>query len=129
MNALASSKRRFKCRICERLVDRKSRQQNYCSTKCRLRAWREKSPAEALKKDARYPYSGGETNPSKFDNKNNILQWRKTGSGLSFDAPLNLLGGGSWKWPGAVRIDSKTSAKIRWCEVGGELVTPPGQDE
>ena len=38
---------------------------------------------------------------------------------------MNLLGGGSWKWSGAGQIDSKTLAKIRWCEVGGEFRCRP----
>jgi hypothetical protein len=34
MTALASNKRRFKCPVCERTVDRQSRTQVYCSPKC-----------------------------------------------------------------------------------------------
>lgn len=115
---LAHSKRQFKCPVCERTVERKSRQQSFCSTKCRMKAFREKNLSEG-------GYSGGVTNSHKFDSKNNILQWPKTGSSISCNGPLNLLGGGSWKWPDALRVDSKTLAKIRHCEVGGELQMPP----
>ena len=76
MTALASNKRQFKCPVCERIVARKSRQQNFCSTRCRMKASRS---AGASKTDARYPYSGGVTDPPKFDNKNNILPWPKIG--------------------------------------------------
>lgn len=118
MTALASNKRRLRCPVCERTVERKSRQQEYCSTRCRMKAFREKTPPVS-------GYTGSVTNPPKSSNENNLLQWPKTGSSLSANGPLNLLGGGSWKWSGAGQIDSKTLAKIRWCEVGGEFMKPP----
>ena len=43
--------------------------------------------------------------------------------------PLNLLGGGSWRWPGTGRLDSETLEKIRHCEVGVELVMPSPKSE
>ena len=100
-----------RCQVCERIVERQSRQQVYCSTRCRMRASR-KSPADALKKSAGYPYSGRVTNPHKFESENNILQLPKTGSSVFCNGPLNLLGGGSWKWPAAGHLDSKTLTKI-----------------
>src|SRR5262245_39366304 len=120
MTALASSKRRFRCPVCERTVERRSRQQAYCSTRCRMRAFREKMPAWGGS-------TGGVTNPPKEASKNNILQWQKSGSSISCNGPLNLLGGGSWKWPGAGQLDGKTLAKIRHSEVGGEWMLPPGE--
>jgi hypothetical protein len=122
MIALASNKRRLKCPVCERTIERKSRQQNFCSTRCRMRVFREKMPA-------RSGYTGGVTNPQKSSNENNVLQWPKTRSSLSCNDPLNLLGGGSWQWPSALRIDSKTLAKIRHSEIGGELLMPPQEAE
>jgi hypothetical protein len=122
MNAVAFGKRRLKCPVCERIVDRKSRQQIFCSTRCRNRA--HKTPW-TLKTPVRYPRSGEGMDPPKFDNKNNILQWPKTGSSLSANGPINLLGGGSWKWAGAGQLDGTTLAKIRRSEVGGELMEPP----
>jgi len=118
MTALASSARPFKCPVCERIVERKSRQQSFCSTRCRMKAFRKKNPATP-------GCSGSVTKPPKLDKENNVLQWVKSGSSLSGKSPINLLGGGSWKWGGALRVDSKTLAKIRWCEVGGELLMPP----
>jgi hypothetical protein len=121
MTALVTSKRRFTCPVCERAVDRKSRQQSFCSTKCRMKAFREKIPLGG-------GYSGGVTNAPKFDSKNNILEWPKTGSSVSCNGPINLLGGGSWKWPAAGKVDSKTLAKIKHSEVGGEWMPPPYGD-
>lgn len=119
MSALASNKLRLKCPVCDRTVDRQSRQQNYCSTRCRMKAFREKTPAGS-------GCTGSVTNPHKSASENNILQWPKTGSSLSANGPINMLGGGSRKWPGAGRLDIKTISKIRWCEVGGELMEPHG---
>jgi hypothetical protein len=122
--ALASSKWRVKCPVCDRTVDRQSRQQKFCSNRCRKRAHREIKPTDALKPAVRYPHSGDGTDPHKSSNKNTILQWPKSRSSISCNGPINLLGGGSWKWPDAGQLDSKTLAKIRWCEVGGELIEP-----
>jgi len=67
---LATSKRQLNCPVCDRTVDRQSRQQHFCSTRCRKRHWRDKISAE-----------GGDTrrgtNPHKSSNENNILQWPK----------------------------------------------------
>lgn len=71
MTALASNKRQFKCPVCERTVERQSRRQAYCSTRCRMRAHREKRPAWG-------GCTGGVTNPHKFDSENNVLQWPKS---------------------------------------------------
>jgi hypothetical protein len=40
MTALASNKRRLKCPSCGSITERQSRQQIYCSTRCRMRASR-----------------------------------------------------------------------------------------
>lgn len=118
MSTLASNKRRLKCSVCDRTTERKSRQQEYCSTRCRMKAFREKTPAGT-------GYTGSVTGPHKSVSENNVLQWPKTGSSLSANGPINLLGGGNWKWPGAGSLDGPTLAKIRWSEVGGELAEPP----
>jgi endogenous inhibitor of DNA gyrase (YacG/DUF329 family) len=120
-----ANKWRVACPVCDRTVDRQSRQQKFCSTRCRMKAWRKETPAGELKNEPRYPCSGSVTNPHKSSNENNILQWPKSGSSISCKGPINLLGGGSWKWPDAGQLDSETLAKIRWCEVGGELIEPP----
>jgi hypothetical protein len=114
-----------RCPVCPRTVERRSRQQVYCSTRCRKRAGRRKPRADAIKIPPRYPYSGHGTNHHNFSSENNVLQEPKTGSSLFCNGPLNLLGGGSWKWPGAGHLDGKTLAKIRHSEVGGDLMLPP----
>jgi hypothetical protein len=84
-----------------------------------------KIATERLKIEARYPHSGDVRTPHKSSNENNVLQWPKTGSSLFCNGPLNLLGGGSWKWPGAGTLDGETLAKIRHLEIGGEFLFPP----
>jgi hypothetical protein len=111
-----------RCPACDRTVGRRSRQQIFCSTRCRKRA--HKAPW-TLKTPVSYHPSEEGTNPPKSPNENNVLQWPKTGSSLTRNGPINLLGGGSWKWPKAGKLDRKTRAKIRWCEVGGEFAGPP----
>ena len=124
MTALASNKRRLKCPICERTVERKSRTQGYCSAKCMRKGnYARKAGSGVL--------PGQDTalipTPHKSSYENNILQWPQTGSSISSNGPISLLGGGSWKWPGRGQLDGKTLAKIRWCEVGGELMEPPDE--
>jgi hypothetical protein len=43
--------------------------------------------------------------------------------------PLNVLGGGSWRWPNSPSIDAKTRVKITWSEVGGTCVDWPACDD
>ena len=85
--------------------------------------------ADAFKKPARYPHSRDVPDAYKLENKNNVLQRPKSQSSLFCNGPLNLLGGGSWRWSDTGRLDSKTLEKIRHCEVGGELVMPSPKSE
>jgi hypothetical protein len=62
------------------------------------------------------------SNPHKSVNKINELQRPKIGSSLFYNGPLNLLGGGSFRWPKEGHLDGKTLTKIRHSEVGGELL-------
>jgi hypothetical protein len=121
MTTLASNKRRLKCPVCDRTIERKSRQQIYCSDKCMRKGnyARKAGSGELLGHD-----SALVRDPPKFSSADNVLQWPKSGSSLSANGPINLLGGGSWKWSRRGRIDIKTLSKIRWCEVGGELLEP-----
>jgi hypothetical protein len=95
-----------RCPICDRTVERKSRQQNYCSTRCRKRAWLEK-PAGALKKSARYPYSGHRDAPQNSASQINALQQTKTGSSLFYNGIIG---------PRAV-IQAEVIAGHEWQEV------------
>ena len=121
MSTLASNKRRLKCSVCDRTAERKSRQQNLLFDALPNGP---KTPF-AIKTPVRDRLYRKVTGPHKSVSENNVLQWPKTGSSLSANGPINLLGGGNWKWPGAGSLDGPTLAKIRWSEVGGELAEPP----
>jgi hypothetical protein len=46
--------------------------------------------------------------------------------------PLNLMGGGSFRWPGDRPLDAVTRAKIFWAEIGELTVgmpNGPGSDD
>jgi endogenous inhibitor of DNA gyrase (YacG/DUF329 family) len=101
-----------KCGACGRSVARKSRQQRFCSDRCRQYALRENKARTAIKNPARYQASGPVTNPLFLSNKNNGLQGQKS----RFSVPLNLLGG--YRWPGAGSIDRATLRKILRAEIG-----------
>jgi hypothetical protein len=105
------------CAACGRKVKRQSRQQLYCSDRCRVYAHRQNVPSQinartAIKNPAGHPHSGPVTNPLFLSNKLNALQGRKLGSSI----PLNLLGG--YRWPSAVSIDRDLLRKIIRAEIG-----------
>jgi hypothetical protein len=83
-----------------------------------MKAFREKTPTPT-------GYSGSVTNPPKSVSKNNSVQAAKTGSSLFCNGPLNLLGGGSWKWPARGYLDRNTLAKIQHSEIGSEVLQAP----
>jgi hypothetical protein len=104
------------CPACHRAVPRKSRQQAFCSRKCRQRAyWNRK----AIGKISSYVThsTGRSTNPQKSANENNHLQGRKSGSSKFANAPLDLLGG-SWRWPGTARLNPTKRRAIIAAEIG-----------
>ena len=105
-----------KCAACGRTVRRKSRQQRYCSDRCRKFASRENAASQinartAIKNRAGHQGGGPVTNPPFLSNKNNGLQLQKSGSSI----PLNVLGG--YRWPDAPKLDSKTLRRILYVEV------------
>jgi hypothetical protein len=105
------------CAACGRKVKRQSRQQRYCSDRCRKFASRENAHSQinartALKNPAGYQDSGPVTNPPKTSNKNDSLQGRKSGSSI----PLNILGG--YRWP-SVALERDLLRKIVRAEIGG----------
>jgi hypothetical protein len=106
------------CAACRRRFARKSRQQKFCSDRCRDFARREELTARSLKTSARYPYSGQPTNPPKKESIINGLQRRKMGSSLFANAPLNVLGGGSFRWPETPRLEARTLENILSSEIG-----------
>jgi len=101
------------CDACGRRVVRKSRQQKFCSDRCRDYARRENKARAAIKnsvlgQDTRQP-----TNHPFLSNKNNKLEGAKTGSSI----PLNVLGG--HRWPNAPKLDRHTWANVIRREIGG----------
>jgi hypothetical protein len=104
------------CSACGRKVARKSRQQRYCSDRCRVYSQRENARSQinartAIKNPIVGQDSGSVTNPPKKSCENNSLQGAKSGSSI----PLNLLGG--YRWPDAPKVDSETLERIRHLEV------------
>jgi hypothetical protein len=105
------------CQACGRKVKRKSRQQRYCSDRCRKFASRENTLSQinartAIKNPAGHPHSGPVTDPLFLSNKVNELRGRKTGSSI----PLNLLGG--YRWPNTDAIDRDLLRKVVRAEIG-----------
>ena len=105
------------CAACGRKVKRKSRQQRYCSDRCRDFARRERNASQinartAIKNPGDYQDSGQPTNPLFLSNELNELRKQKSGSSI----PLNVLGG--YQWPNADSIDRDLLRKIIRAEIG-----------
>jgi len=98
----------FACGACGRRVARKSRQQRYCSDRCRDYARRENKARTAIKNSD----SGQPTNPLFLSNKNNELQGQKTRSSM----PLNILGG--YRWPSSITVERDLLLKVIKAEIG-----------
>jgi hypothetical protein len=106
------------CSACGRKVARKSRQQRYCSDRCRVYSQRENARSQinartAIKNPVVGHDSGSVTNPPKKLCENNGLQRAKSGSSI----PLNVLGG--YRWPNAVGVERDLLRKIIRAEIGG----------
>jgi hypothetical protein len=106
----------FRCQACGRGVKRKSRQQRFCSDRCRNYAHRN-DPSQingctAIKNASGYLDSGRVTNPLFLCNKNNGLRGPKSGASI----PLNVLGG--YRWPNAVDADRGLLRQIVRAEIG-----------
>jgi hypothetical protein len=101
------------CQACGRRVARKSRQQRYCTDRCRQYALRENKARTAIKNAPGYPGSGTVTNPHFLSNKNNELREAKSGSSI----PLNVLGG--YRWSNAIPVDRDVLRKVVRAELGG----------
>jgi hypothetical protein len=106
----------FRCQACGRGVKRKSRQQRFCSDRCRNYAHRN-APSQindrtAIKNASGYPDSGSVTNPHFLSSKNNELRGPNSGASI----PLNVLGG--CRWLNAVDVDRELLRKIVRAEIG-----------
>jgi hypothetical protein len=106
------------CVICERVVRRKARQQIYCSTRCRKKAQYARDVAEGRFNEPRYLGSRSGTKPIKNASDINNLQCQKSRPTKFANSPLNLLGGGSWRWPGTLRLDPAKHRAILEAEIG-----------
>ena len=96
------------CQACGRRVARKSRQQRYCSDRCR--------DYEKGQRRVRKSFLSTDTRASPnllfLSNKNNALRGPKSGSSI----PLNVLGG--HRWSDAVPVDSDVLRKVVRAELG-----------
>src|SRR5262245_44893320 len=96
------------CQACGRRVARKSRQQRYCSDRCRdYEKGQRRVRKSFLSTDTR-----ASPNPPFLLNQNNGLQGAKSGSSI----PLNVLGG--YRWSGATPIEPEGLRKVIRAEVG-----------
>src|SRR5262249_43679710 len=107
----------FRCQACGRGVERKSRQQRFCSDRCRNHAHRN-APSQindrtAIKNGSGYLDSGAVTDPHFLSSKNNELRGPKSGASIA----LNALG--RHHWPSAVGVERDLLRKIIRAEVGG----------
>jgi hypothetical protein len=62
--------------------------------------------------------TGHSTTPRKSSIKIKGLPKTKSRPNDSFSTPVNLLGGGQWRWPNSTRLDAQTLAKILRTEIG-----------
>jgi hypothetical protein len=90
------------CPGCDRRVARKSRQQLYCSSKCRKRAAYAKNGRTAIYSDGLGRDSGLGTNPHKNGNDFNALQWIESQSSMDIRGParaieIEVFGSHDWR--------------------------------
>jgi hypothetical protein len=105
------------CVACGKRVGRRGRKQKYCSRRCRQRDYWDRRALAKISAVVTH-HSAHSTTPYKLSSKFNGLQRLKSRR-LSFgEAPLNLLGGGEWRWPGITQLDATTRAKIVCAEIG-----------
>ena len=96
------------CQAFGRRVARKSRQQRYCSDRCRdYEKGQRRVRKSFLSTDTR-----ASPNPLFLLNQNNGLQGAKSGSSI----PLNILGG--HRWSNAIPVDSDVLRKVVRAELG-----------
>jgi hypothetical protein len=111
------------CPSCGRAVKRKSRQQAYCSRRCRQRAYWERC---ATAKIAAFVTHDTGRSPQGLKSGSGIkyLQGRKSGPSILAEPPVELLGHCSWRWPGAPRLDPAKRRAIVEAEIGGRSAAP-----
>jgi hypothetical protein len=103
------------CRARGKRVSRRGRSQIYCSRRCRQRAYWDRRVLAAFSAIVSH------------DSKIKALPRAKSPPSDSFSTPVNLLGGGQWRWPHSARLDAKTAANILCAEIGSTVVVPNPQ--
>jgi hypothetical protein len=105
------------CHSCGKRVSRRGRSQIYCSRRCRQRAYWDRRVLAGISAIVTHD-AGPSTTPCKSISKIKDLQRTKTRPRDSFSTPVNVLGGGQWRWPNSTRLDAQTLAKILRAEIG-----------
>ena len=108
-------RRGFKCAACGKTTERKMRGQRFCSRRCRQRA---NYADKVARGDFSTPIPGFRRPPLNPQAKSTRCTWQKTRPSPYTNAPLNILGGGSFRWPGTKRLDARTLENIRRSEIG-----------
>jgi hypothetical protein len=108
------------CHACGKRVSRRGRSQIYCSRRCRQRAYWDRRALAGISAIVTHD-TGHSTTPRKSLSKINGLPKPKSRAGGSFSTPVNLLGGGQWRWPNSKRLDARTLANILRAEIGSAL--------
>jgi predicted nucleic acid-binding Zn ribbon protein len=80
-----------RCAVCGRTVMRRSRQQRYCSDRCRDFARREKNARTAFKNPIVGQHTGKPTNPPKKSHRFNSLPAAKSGATPAIYAPREVI--------------------------------------
>lgn len=96
------------CDHCGRTVRRKSRQQRFCSRRCRVSAHRAKAAVEPMKIRPRCPRSGDETHPVKNASNSSRLRGQFSGSTARIFGPAHVIGAevfGRRNWQRVVSSD------------------------
>lgn len=112
------------CLGCRKRVRRKGRTQKYCSRRCRQRAYWGRRALAKISAVVTHHDTRHFTTPQKSSSKVNELGRQKSQRTGFGKAPLNLLGGGSWSWPGAPKLDPVVRQKIISAEIVGRKALP-----
>jgi hypothetical protein len=109
------ARRDFKCAACGKTTECKMRGQRFCSRRCRQRA---NYADKVARGDFSTPNTALPTTPHKSASNIKELQGATMGSSPYSNAPLNILGGGSFRWPNTPKLDRRTLENIERSEVG-----------
>jgi hypothetical protein len=111
-----SSFYRRRCLICEQPMQRRTENQRLCGKRRCRNALKARSALGGIHPFEKSIKPGLKTSPQRRP------------ASLFANAPLNILGGGSWVWPNTSRLSADTLQKILLCEIGalvavGQAVT------